>query len=665
MPNLGDADATLDLRSATGYPKELEQRYQVLQELGRGGMGIVYKAVDRETGEVVALKVLKPEIAEDAHQLERFKNEVRLARRITHKNVCRIHEFGRLGATAFISMEYVEGRSLRPILEKSGKLPLEEGLRVTRQICAGLREAHQQGIAHRDLKPENLMLDAAGQAKIMDFGIARRQDSTATISGSIVGTPAYMSPEQAEGKPADHRSDLYSLGLILYEIFTGKAPFKGDSVAGMILKQIRETPPPMRQLEPALPTHLKQAVVRAVEKDPAHRFQSVAEFEEALEGRAPVAPAPVFERKPRLPKASFAAAAVVLLAAAAGAYLWTRSRAEGPIEVSFRQHTLANRLRVILSEDHFAPTVSMAVTYNVGAGDERPGRTGLAHLFEHMMFEGSENVGKGEHSVLVENHGGNSGNRIAPDFSGFFQTLAANQLELGLFLEADRMRSPRINQASLDTQRHAVIEEVHRGRDNRPYGRTFETALDVAFDNFPYKHSGSGVEEDLNAVAVSDLAEFFRVYYAPSNAVLSLVGDFRSEAALSLVRKHFDPIPRQPLPAGPDVTDPPQQGERRKTIDDAFARSPLVNVHFKLPPRTSPDWPPLRVTRQLLVGGRSARLHQKLFREQELVTNVSGGVQENRGTSLGSFNFFPRPQKDIAQVEKAAYDELNRLQREL
>src|SRR5688572_23110848 len=179
-------------------------------------MGVVYKARDRETGEFVAIKVLRPEVATDRLAADRFINEVRLSRRITHKNVCRVYEFTRTGSVAYLSMEYVEGESLRSVLSRVGGVNVRKGVQIARQICAALAEAHAQGIIHRDLKPENVMLDRAGNVKVMDFGIARLLDAAATSTGSVMGTPAYMAPEQAEGKPVDVRTDIYAFGLVLY-----------------------------------------------------------------------------------------------------------------------------------------------------------------------------------------------------------------------------------------------------------------------------------------------------------------------------------------------------------------------------------------------------------------------------------------------------------------
>ncbi len=257
-------------------------RYEVLAKIGSGGMGIVYKARDRDTAEIVAIKVLKPEISSDQDMLRRFKNELRLARKITHKNVCRIYDLNRFEGAFCISMELVEGESLRPVLKRLGALGVRKGIQIAQQICAGLGEAHSQGVVHRDLKPENIMLDRTGNIKIMDFGIARAAGSGATTVTGIVGTPSYMSPEQAQCIPTDARSDIYSLGLILYEIFTGVIAFRGDTPVAVALKQISETPPPPGKFEPSLPPHIQDAIMRCIEKDPAKRFQSVAELEGVL-----------------------------------------------------------------------------------------------------------------------------------------------------------------------------------------------------------------------------------------------------------------------------------------------------------------------------------------------------------------------------------------------
>ena len=332
--------------------------------------------------------------------------------------------------------------------------------------------------------------------------------------------------------------------------------------------------------------------------------------------------------------------------------------------VSFQLFRLQNGLTVILSEDHAAPTYSICVTYNVGARDERPGRTGFAHLFEHMMFEGSENVGKGEHFILVLNNGGRMNGTTSADRTNYFETLPANQLELGLFLESDRMRSLKINRANFDNQRHAVQEERRQNLDNRAYGRTREVILESTYNNFAYSHSTMGSMEDLNAATIEDAIEFFKSYYAPNNAVLSLVGDFKAEKALALVKKYFESIPSQPPPPIPDMAEPEQKGERRKTIEDAFAKTSRIDIVYKIPPGNTPDWHALKVLSQVLTGGFSSRLYQKLVREKEVALNVSSAPEERRGPSLFSISIAVRPGKEFQEIERLLYEEIERIKKE-
>lgn len=342
----------------------------------------------------------------------------------------------------------------------------------------------------------------------------------------------------------------------------------------------------------------------------------------------------------------------------------TKSTKAKKISIPIKEYTLKNGLRVILSEDHTAPTYSICVTYDVGSRNERPGRTGFAHLFEHMMFQGSENVGKGEHFILVFNNGGSMNGTTNADRTNYFETFPANQLDLGLFLEADRMKSLVIDQANLDNQRNAVQEERRLGVDNQPYGKTFEVLLETAYDNFAYKHSTIGSMDDLNAATVQDVAEFFRTYYAPNNAVLTLVGDFKSEEALAKVRKYFESIPAQPTPPPVDMTEPEQTAERRKTIEDAFAQTPRIDIVFKIPPGNTPDWYALSLAGNVLASGQSSRLYQKLVKEKEVAVSVFGGAQERRGPSLFTVVINVRPGKDFKEIETLVYEELEKMKTE-
>jgi HAMP domain-containing protein len=264
-------------------------RYEIQGTLGRGGMGVVYRARDRKLDEVVALKLLRPEaLAADPTLLDRFKQEIKLARRITHRNVLRTHDFGEAGGVPYISMEYVEGVTLKDVIRNRGALPLGVGLSIAKQMCHGLGAAHDGGVVHRDVKAQNmLILPETAELKIMDFGISRVSavepgSSGLTTAGTVMGTPDYMPPEQAQGRPADFRSDLYSLAVVLFEIFTGKLPFKGDTAMAVVVAQVQQAPPRPRSLNPRLPAELEAVILKGLQKDPAKRWQKADDVFEAL-----------------------------------------------------------------------------------------------------------------------------------------------------------------------------------------------------------------------------------------------------------------------------------------------------------------------------------------------------------------------------------------------
>jgi predicted Zn-dependent peptidase len=332
------------------------------------------------------------------------------------------------------------------------------------------------------------------------------------------------------------------------------------------------------------------------------------------------------------------------------------------VTIPFKVIKLKNGLTLILSEDHSAPTYSIAVVYNVGSRDEKQGRTGFAHLFEHMMFEGSENVAKGEHYSLVFENGGSMNGTTDNDRTLYFENMPANQMELGLFLEADRMRALEVTQAKLDNQRNAVQEERRRGIDNQPYGKTYEAVDDLAYDTFAYKHSVIGSMDDLNAASLQDVQEFFKRYYAPNNATIAIVGDFKTDDVLAMAKKYFEVIPAQPAPPKPDISQPEQKAERRKTLEDSFAQLPRIDIVYRIPAGDSPDYYALSVMSRILSSGTSSRLYQKLVKDSEVATGANAYAGQRPGPSLEQITVTVRPGKDLAAVEKMVYDEVAKLQ---
>ena len=332
-----------------------------------------------------------------------------------------------------------------------------------------------------------------------------------------------------------------------------------------------------------------------------------------------------------------------------------------PPTIKYRDTKLKNGLRLIVAEDHVAPVFSIAVVYNVGSRNERQGRTGFAHLFEHMMFRGSENVGVGEHFYTIFSNGGTMNGTTNKERTLYFETMPANQLEAGMFLEADRMRSLAITKESLDNQRNAVQEERRSGLDNQAYGHTSEAIDEQGLDNAAYKHSVIGSMNDLNAASVDDVASFFKTYYAPNNAIIAVTGDVTTARVQELARKYFEPVPAQPAPPRVDIAQAPQTAERRLSLDDALARVPRLDISYRIPSNLSPDDDSIGVLALVLGSGRSSRFFETIVRQKQLAAGASAFAPDSRGPRLFRISATPIPGKSLEDLEAAIYAEIERV----
>ena len=333
-----------------------------------------------------------------------------------------------------------------------------------------------------------------------------------------------------------------------------------------------------------------------------------------------------------------------------------------PLEL--KETKLANGLRVIIAVDRTAPVYAIDVCYNVGSRNEHPGRTGFAHLFEHMMFEGSQNVGKGEHFMLVLNNGGGMNGTTNEDRTTYFEILPKNQLDLGLYLEADRMKSLAITQSNLDNQRNAVQEERRLGVDNEPYGKSELDLDNLSYDNFAYKHSTIGSMTDLNAADISDVKDFFRIYYAPNNAVLTLVGDLDPDATLDAVKKYFGDIAEQPVAPKLDLSEEEHYGERVETIHDQLARLPAVSLAYHIPQGNTTGNRAAHLLAVVLGQGHSSRLYQDLVKDKQLAIEANAMADTRIGPSLLYITVVARPGVKLEELQKALDDDIDKIAKE-
>lgn len=326
--------------------------------------------------------------------------------------------------------------------------------------------------------------------------------------------------------------------------------------------------------------------------------------------------------------------------------------------LTIEEYSLDNGLRVVLNKDEAVPVVSVAVYYNVGSRNERPGRTGFAHLFEHMMFQGSENVPKAGHFQYIMKAGGTMNGTTSSERTNYFETLPASQLPLALWLESDRMRSLAVTQENLDNQREAVKEEKRLRYDNQPYGQIFDLISEMIYKNFANAHSTIGSMEHLDAASVEDVQEFFRIYYAPNNAVLSISGSFETETTKALVEKYFADIPKHPLPTELDVSEPPEVAEKYREWEDKLAPFPAFLIGWKIPARRTPEYNALYLAGKMLYDGDSSRLYQKLVKGDESVIQLFGFTDERRGPSSIYIGAIPKPDKDLSKIRDVIMHEI-------
>ena len=348
---------------------------------------------------------------------------------------------------------------------------------------------------------------------------------------------------------------------------------------------------------------------------------------------APTSPAAIPQQPSRAP-----APAPTRTATTPAANPETSKAPTGQVALKIERHTLANGLRVVLNPDPTVPTVAVAVYYDVGSRNEERGRSGFAHLFEHMMFQGSANVGKGEHFQLVMNRGGSVNGTTSQDRTNYFETLPSNELALGLWLEADRMRSLAVTQDNFENQRQTVMEERRQSYDNRPYMQSMLRINELAYgDYFPYSHSTIGDMQDLQNAPLSAVQEFFDTYYAPNNAVLGIAGDFEPQAALGLVQTYFGTIPKATVKPFTTPEPAPQTAERKDSMLDPLAELPAFHVAYHIPKDREPDHYPLDLLALVLGDGESSRLYQKLVKEKEILQEIEVNTDGRRGPDLFSF----------------------------
>ena len=333
-------------------------------------------------------------------------------------------------------------------------------------------------------------------------------------------------------------------------------------------------------------------------------------------------------------------------------------------EVAFKSFQLENGLRVVLSRDDLAPVVAIAVYYDVGSRNEVKGRSGFAHLFEHMMFQGSENVPKAGHFKYVENNGGDLNGSTHDDYTNYYELMPSSQLELALWLESDRMRSLKITAENLKNQQEAVKEEKRLSIDNQPYSAAYTTLDEMVYSNWANSHPTMGSMKDLDAANLEDVKQFFETYYAPNNAVLAIAGDIDYAEAESLVRKYFSTIPRHKDPPAANLAEPEAVPRHLYSVTDVHAKVPAVAIEWKIPGRRSPDRYAISLLKAILIDGKSSRLYQKLVKEKAVCLEVGGSLDLTRGPSDFSILLLHKAGVKGQAVEAMVESEIDRIKKE-
>ena len=496
----------------------LGTRYEILQLLGQGGMGAVYKARDLELDRVVALKVIRPEVAYHPDMLQRFKQELLLARQITHRNVIRIFDLGEAGGLKFITMEFIEGQDLRSLMTEKGRLSPDEAVGIIEQVCLALEAAHSEGVVHRDLKPQNIMLDKQGRAAVMDFGIARSVESGGmTQTGMLVGTPDYMSPEQVMGEKVDVRSDLFTLGVILYELLTGAMPYKSDTVQASMFKRTRELPKPPIAVDPTVPQALSDITARCLQIDPALRYQSAREILtdlQAWRGGGALDSATVARRRPPAVSAAFkkwipAVAAALVVIAAAGWFL--RSR------LSSRQAP--------------APAVALAIVpFRNASGDQT-----LDWLGSSVAETLSTDVGQSAHLRVVSSERVNEifrDLRLSPDTS--FDPATIDRL--AEFSNADDLVWGRYARFGDQIRLDATVQDVKHGRSTSLTESATESNILSAIDRL-----AGDIRSNL-ALSKSIVKELQGQSFKPSTTSAQALRDYNEGLQLARRGNYLDAV---------------------------------------------------------------------------------------------------------------------------